>query len=137
MLDLCLGVFECLIDYCELMRFFFFEAFIVIGDVYKLNVFLLVFLCLLYFVLMVKIKMGVLEFVLYVFFGCGGGVDEVVYMSASVFANLESWIDFVVELVCDVNELLVKVVGLNLGVIYVYVDGVVVLCWLLVSLEYK
>ena len=135
--DLCLGVFECLTDHRESTRSLSSEALTAIGDVHKPNALLPALLRSLHLASTAKTKTGVLEFALYVLSGRGGGADEVVHTPASVSANLESWIDLVVELACDVNEPLAKAAGSNLGAIHAHVDGAVVPRRLLASSEYK
>ena len=135
--DLCLGVFECLTDHRESTRSLSSEALTAIGDVHKPNALLPALLRSLHLASTAKTKTGVLEFALYVLSGRGGGADEVVHTPASVSANLESWIDLVVELACDVNEPLAKAAGSNLAAIHAHVDGAVVPRRLLASSEYK
>jgi CLIP-associating protein 1/2 len=134
--DLCLGVFECLTDHRESTRSLSSEALTAIGDVHKPNALLPSLLRSLHLASTAKTKTGVLEFALYVLSGRGGGVDEVVHTPATVSADLESWIDLVIEFACDVNEPLAKAAGSNLAAIHAHVDGAIVPRRLLATSEY-
>ncbi|OUS48766.1 armadillo-type protein [Ostreococcus tauri] len=135
--DLCLGVFECLTDYRESTRALASEALTAIGDAHKPDALLPSLLRSLSLSETPRAKTGVLEFALYVLSGRGGGANEVSYPPAKVSPDLESWIDLVIELACDVDEAMAKAAGSNLAAIYSHVDDSVVTTRLMGSSEFK
>ena len=135
--DLCLGVFECLTDYRESTRALASEALTAIGDAHKPDALLPSLLRSLSLSETPRAKTGVLEFALYVLSGRGGGANEVSYPPAKVSPDLESWIDVVIELACDVDEAMAKAAGSNLAAIYSHVDNSVVTNRLMASSEFN
>ena len=137
MSDLCLAVFECLSDHRESTRALASEALTAIGDVHKPDALVLPLLRSLHLASTPRIKTGVLEFALYVLCGRGGGAGEAVHSPAKVSDDIESWVDLVIELACDVDEVLAKAAGSNLAAIHSHVDGAIVPRRLMASSEYK
>lgn len=135
--DLCLGVFEALTDYRESTRALASEALTAIGDAHKPDALLPSLLRSLRLAETPRTKTGVLEFALYVLSGRGGGANNVAYAPAKVSADLESWIDLVAELACDVDEAMAKAAGANLAAIHAHVDAAIVPRRLLQGSEYK
>ena len=135
--DLCLAVFECLNDHRESTRALASEALTAIGDVHKPDALVSSLLRSLHLASTSRIKTGVLEFALYVLCGRGGGAGEVVHSPAKVSADLESWVNLVIELACDADEVLAKASGSNLAAIHSHVDGAIVPRRLMASSEYK
>ena len=113
------------------------EALTAIGDVHKPDVLVLPLLRSLHLAPTPQNKTGVLEFALYVLCGRGGGAGEAVHSPAKVSDDIESWVDLVIELAYDADEVLAKAAGSNLAAIHSHVDGAIVPRRLMASSEYK
>lgn len=124
--ELCLGVFECLIDNREATRSLAAEALASIGDLYEPNALVPALLHALIQASTARAKTGVLEFALYVLSGLGSGTDQVAHNPASVSSTLEKWVDTVLAMACDVDETMSKAAAANLAAVHSHVDGAVI-----------